>query len=89
MWQQARKRLDRFPCRTRKIDGHEYLNWEDYLGWRGRRVKGNIASGLSNGLVMSRWNRWVKEQGGEGKAALAGNRPPVLTGSRFTADPPD
>ncbi len=42
------------------------------MGWRGRRIKGNITCGLSPGLVMSRWNRWVKEQGGEGRAALAG-----------------
>ena len=53
LWQQTRKHLDRFPDRTREIAGRLYLSWEDYLGWRGRRVKGNITSGLSPGLVMS------------------------------------
>lgn len=72
LWQQTRKHLDRCLGRTREIDGPPCLIWEDYLGWRGRRVKENIASGLSSGLVMSRWNRWVEEQGGEGKATLAG-----------------
>ncbi len=72
LWQQTRKHLERFPGRTREIQGKQYLNWEDYLGWRGRRVKGNVASGLSSGLFMSRWNRWVEEQGGGGKATLAG-----------------
>ncbi len=71
LWQQTRKHLDRFPGRTQETDGRKYLNWEDYLGWRGRRVKGNIASGLSPGLVMSRWNRWAEEQSGEGKMILA------------------
>ncbi len=57
---------------TRKIAGRKHLNWEDYLGWQGRRVQGNLTSRLSPGMVTSRWNRWVEEQGGEGKATLAG-----------------
>lgn len=36
---------------SHQIEGNQYLNWEDYLGWRGRRVKGNITSGLSPGLA--------------------------------------
>lgn len=72
LWQQTRKHLDGFPGRTRKILVKQYLNWEDYLGWRGRRLKGNITPGLCPGLIMSRWNRRVEEQGGEGKAALGG-----------------
>ena len=72
LWQQTLRHLDRFPGQTREMDGRKYLNWDDYLKWRGRRVKGNIASGLSPGLVVSRWNRWVEEQGGDGKATLAG-----------------
>ena len=39
-----------------EIAGCLYLNWKDYLAWRGRRVKGNIIFGLSPGLVVSRWN---------------------------------
>ena len=35
LWKQTQKRLERFPGRTREIDGRKYLNWEDYLGWRG------------------------------------------------------
>ena len=72
LWQQTLKHLDRFPGRTREIDGRKYLNSEAYLGWRGRRVKGDIQSGPIPGLVASRWNQWVKEQGGDGKTTLAG-----------------
>ena len=72
LWQQTQKHLDRYPGRNREIDGRKYLNWEDYLGWRGRRVKGDLKSGLTQGLVFSQWNRWVEEQDGESKATLAG-----------------
>ncbi len=72
LWHPTRKHLDRFPGRTQEIAGCLYLNWEDYLTWRGRRVKGNVTSRLSPGLIMFPWNRWVEEQGGEGKATLAG-----------------
>ncbi|MFQ6030895.1 MAG: hypothetical protein ACE5Q6_25800 [Dehalococcoidia bacterium] len=40
LWQQAQKHLDRFPGRTKEIDGRQYLNWEDYLGCRGVGSKG-------------------------------------------------
>ena len=83
LWQQTRKHQERFPGRTREIQGKQYLNWEDYRGWRGRWVKGNNTSGLSPGLVMSRWNRWVEEQGGEGKATLAGTLVGKLIPIRF------
>ncbi|MCH7620601.1 MAG: hypothetical protein IH870_01740, partial [Chloroflexi bacterium] len=33
LWQQTEKHLDRFPGRTRAIDGRKHLIWEDYLGW--------------------------------------------------------
>ena len=72
LWQQTLRHLDRFPGRTWEIKGRQHLNWEDCLNWRGRRVKGDITFGLRAGLVMSRWNRWAEEQGGEGKATLAG-----------------
>ena len=49
LWQQTQKRLDRVPGRTREIEGRQHLNWEDYRGWRGRRVKGNLKSGLIQG----------------------------------------
>jgi len=60
LWQQTLKHLDRFSGHTREIQGKQYLNWEDYLDWRGRRVKGNLKSGLSPGLVLSQWNRWAE-----------------------------
>ncbi len=55
LWQQTRKHQERFPGRTREFDRRQYLNCEDYLVWSGRRLKVNITSGLSPGLVMSQW----------------------------------
>ncbi|MFQ6027185.1 MAG: hypothetical protein ACE5Q6_06815 [Dehalococcoidia bacterium] len=72
LWQQAQRHLARSPGRTKEIEGHHYFNWEDYLGWRGRRVKGDLTARISQGLIVSQWNRWVEQQGGEGKATLAG-----------------
>ena len=72
LWQQTRSNLDRFPGRTRKVDGRQYLNWEDYRGWRGRRVKVDLRAGISPGLIVCRWNQRIEEQGGGEQATLAG-----------------
>ena len=72
LWQQTRKRLAAFPGSTRVIDERQYLNFADYLKWRGRRNKGDLKSGMRRGLVVSTWNQWVESQGGEGVATLAG-----------------
>ena len=72
LWQQTRKHLAGFPGRTRVIDERQYLNFADYLKWRGRRNKGDLKSGMRRGLVVSSWNQWVESQGGEGVATLAG-----------------
>ena len=72
LWQQTRKRLAGFPGRTRVIDERQYLNFADYLKWRGRRNKGDLKSGMRRGLVVSSWNQWVEEHGCEGAAFLAG-----------------
>ncbi|MFQ6028096.1 MAG: hypothetical protein ACE5Q6_11440 [Dehalococcoidia bacterium] len=71
LWQQAQRHVERFSGRTKEIQERAYFNWEDYLGWRGRRVKGHLTAGISQGLNVSRWNRWVEQHGGEGKATLA------------------
>ncbi len=72
LWQQTRKRLAAFPGSTRVIDERQYLNFADYLKWRGRRNKGDLKSGMRRGLVVSTWNQWVEEHGCEGVATLAG-----------------
>ena len=72
LWQQTRKRLAAFPGSTRVIDERQYLNFADYLKWRGRRNKGDLKSGMRRGLVVSSWNQWVESQGGEGVVTLAG-----------------
>ena len=58
LWQQTRKRLAAFPGSTRVIDERQYLNFADYLKWRGRRNKGDLKSGMRRGLVVSSWNQW-------------------------------
>ncbi|MCI0823657.1 MAG: hypothetical protein J4N90_02830 [Chloroflexi bacterium] len=72
LWLQTRKHLAGFPGRTRVIDERQYLSFADYLKWRGRRNKGDLRSGMRTGLVVSLWNQWVEEHGGEGVATLAG-----------------
>ena len=72
LWQQTRKRLAAFPGSTRVIDERQYLNFADYLKWRGRRNKGDLKSGMRRGLVVSSWNQWVEEHGCGGAAFLAG-----------------
>ena len=78
LWQQTRKRLAAFPGSTRVIDERQYLNFADYLKWRGRRNKGDLKSGMRRGLVVSSWNQWVESQGGEGVATLAGVASSIL-----------
>ena len=78
LWQQTRKRLAAFPGSTRVIDERQYLNFADYLKWRGRRNKGDLKSGMRRGLVVSSWNQWVESQGGEGVVTLAGVAPGIL-----------
>ena len=72
LWQQTRKHMAGFPGRTRLINERQYLNFTDYLKWRGRRNKGDLKSGISTGLLVSPWNQWVESQGGEGMTTLAG-----------------
>ena len=71
LWQQTRKHLAGFPGRTREIEGRPYVSFSDYQKWRGRRPKGNLRSGLSDGLAVSGWNDLVRTEGGEGVATLA------------------
>ena len=72
LWQQTRKRLAAFPGSTSVIDERQYLNFADYLKWRGRRAKGDLKSAMRRGLVVSSWNQWVEEHGCEDAAFLAG-----------------
>ena len=71
LWQQTRKHLAGIPARTKVIDERQFLNFADYLKWRGRRNKSVLKSGMRTGLVVSVWNQWVEAKGGE-EVALAG-----------------
>ncbi len=72
LWQQTGKHLAGFPGRTKVIAERLYLNFEDYVKWKGRRNKGDLKSGIRTGLAVTSWNQWVEAQGGEGMASLAG-----------------
>ena len=71
LWQQVRRHLARFPGRTREMDGRSCLSFKDYLAWRWRWVRGDLKSGLQEGLTLSRWNQWIEAQGGEEVANIA------------------
>ncbi|MDA1219162.1 MAG: hypothetical protein O2909_06955 [Chloroflexi bacterium] len=72
LWQQTRKHLAGFPGATKELEGRQYFNWAAYFKWRGRRVKGELTSGLRQGLVVGHWNRWVESKGSDGTAILDG-----------------
>ena len=59
LWEQTRKHLAGFPGNRREVEGRIYFSWADYLKWRGRWAKGDLTSGLQEGLVISLWNQWV------------------------------
>ncbi len=68
--QQAERHLKKFPGRTKEIDGQTYINFEDYCAWRGRRVKDDLPSCVSEGFMTASWNAWGDTK--KGKRDLAG-----------------
>lgn len=71
-WKKATEHLAKFPGRIRDIDGRPYIHLNDYGGWRGRWLKGNLSKTERRGLVNRSWSHWIEQQGG--KAILAGVR---------------
>jgi hypothetical protein len=63
--QQAQQNMNNFTGRTKKIDKRVYFHFEDYCQWPGRKVKGDLQSQVSPGLVTASWNQWVEDQGGK------------------------
>jgi hypothetical protein len=61
--EKARKNLAKFTGRTRKIDKREFLHFQDYYIWPGRKVKNDLKSEGEKGLVTASWNQWVQGQG--------------------------
>ena len=66
----ADRHLKKFPGRTKEIDGRTYINFEDYCSWRGRKVKDDLPSCVSEGFMTASWNAWVDAK--KGKSELAG-----------------
>ena len=62
----------KFPGRTKQIEGSDFIHFEDYCKWPGRKVKGDLQKQIKSGIVTASWNKWIEKQGGEEKAALAG-----------------
>ena len=68
--QQAERHLKKFPGKIKEIDGRTYINFEDYCSWRGRRVKDDLPSCVSEGFMTASWNAWGDTK--KGKRDLAG-----------------
>jgi len=68
--QRAERHLKKFPGKTKEIDGRPYINFADYRSWRGRRVKDDLSSCMSEGFITASWNTWADAQ--KGKRDLAG-----------------
>ena len=62
--------LKKFPGKIKEIDGQTYINFEDYCSWRGRRVKDDLPSCVSEGFMTASWNAWGDTK--KGKRDLAG-----------------
>lgn len=71
--------LKKYSGRTKKIEGRSYIHFKDYCAWKGRKLKGDLASLVQSGIITSSWNKWVNSQGGEGKANLGGIPVGLLT----------
>ena len=66
---QVSQRLKRFPGRTKEIGGRPYVSFGDYCSWRGRKVKGDLRSGVSTGLTTAGWNTWLYADYAKGRLA--------------------
>jgi hypothetical protein len=64
----------KYSGRTREIDGRQFISFEDYCAWRGRKVKGDLKQLIKEGVVTVSWNRWIKDHGSE-KPAQVGEVP--------------
>ena len=69
-WNQTRKHMEKFSGRVREIDGRNYISFEDYRRWRGRRLKGNLMAQVKSGFVTASLWEWIDCHGGEGEAEL-------------------
>jgi hypothetical protein len=67
---QSEAALAKFAGRTKEIKGRIWLHIDDYRGWDGRKLRGDLP--LQEGIVAASWNDWVDRHGGEGKAELGG-----------------
>jgi len=70
LFAQARANLAKFKGKKRTIANRIHINLEDYVSWKGRKVKGSLTAKI--GLLARSWNSWIEAQGGLGKVALAG-----------------
>jgi len=48
-----------------------YVNFDDYLKWRGRSNTGDLKAAMRPVMVITQWNLWVQEHGHEGEGTLA------------------
>lgn len=56
----------KYQERTKQIDGRPYISFKDYSEWKGRMVKGELASELCPGFITASWNQWLDKQGTKG-----------------------
>ncbi len=57
----AERNLQRFCGKSKEIDGRAFIHWDDYVGWEGCQVPGDLKAQdfKRNGLVISSWNSWL------------------------------
>jgi len=77
-WEQTLRHMEKFPGKTRDKGGRQYVCFDDYRKWRGRKVKGNLGSQISEGFLRTSWNVWVEGRSKETSSALKSVEPMVL-----------
>lgn len=60
-YRKVEKSIDRWKTKTRQIDGRPFVRLDDYIAWRGRKVRGDLndARVLNKGIVQQQWNDFV------------------------------
>jgi hypothetical protein len=57
------------PARWREVEGRQFVHLDDYLAWNERRVPGTLLrkEHREEGIVVGRWNDWVREYSTKGR----------------------
>jgi hypothetical protein len=62
---EAKAHLDKYPGRTRNIEGRVYLHFRDYARWPDRWLRGDFKRLYESGVSLQSWNDCVVRRGNQ------------------------